>query len=149
MSNEFENNSRKGNTSAPIWAQRLIQVIDGCWRHHARCDQFKSEVTFNNDLKTWLVEFSPVLETFFGGDGDGSLVWCPFHFEAGKFSRIVGVDLRDLAVKSRCNHCSPAEAHLSLKGKYRGHRVLIRIFLEPRDPSRAPETIDGIVDPPF
>lgn len=125
----------------PSWLPRLSKAIDHCWHNHGPC----AHIHFRYSKKPgyWHVIAAPVWQEMYGGKNDGSIVWTGFVFEVSDFLRLPGVFIEKFAVATKCGGCSQYPKYMA-KGKYRGHPVLIEIYLEPIEGSDTVEIIDTL-----
>jgi hypothetical protein len=127
----------------PRWVQKIIYLVHKNWNYHAPCLNINSRASFDKVQKVWQIEAAPVYQEVFGGNEDGKKVWAGFIFDIGDFSKENGVWVQEFAVASYCNECNE-HPKLMIKGKYKGHRFLLNVFLEPVPTTKIAEIIDVI-----
>jgi hypothetical protein len=98
---------------------------------------------FDSDRKEWLITVAPVFQEVLGGEDDGKKVWTGFIFHGDLFCKADGVYVKHFAASSLCNLCS-RHPRLMFRGKYRGHKIYLQVFLEPPDDTEAVEIVDTI-----
>ena len=76
-----------------------------------------------------------------GGEDDGKTVWTGFVFHTEKLLRAMMVE--SISAASVCNECNPTPA-LVIRGRYRGHRLCLKVCLEPVPGSPVVEIIDTL-----
>jgi hypothetical protein len=125
----------------PPWMARLTRLIERSWLYHGPCGGCQLSVVFNTDNSEWQIVAAPVFQEVLGGEDDGKTVWTGFVFQAEKLLRAMTVE--SIGAASVCNQCSPTPA-LVIRGRYRGHRVKLKILLEPIPGSPVAEIIDTL-----
>ena len=143
ISDNESSNNEYFSKDTPKWVKRLGVVIEKYWKHHGPCQSLNFHIEYSEEYKTWNFSVAPVFQEVFGGEDDGKKVWTGFLFEAGKFTRATSIEVQDWAIASACEHCSPYPK-LMMKAKYRGHRVLIQIVMEPPTDTDAIEVVDVV-----
>lgn len=127
----------------PKWGQKLFETVEHYWNHHGPCNHINFNLEYNSELKLWNAMFAPAFQEVFGGEDDGKTVWTGFLFEAGKFSRLTGVEIQDWAIASACKDpdCI-AIPRVMIKGKYKGHKIILQIWQEPPKDTEPLEIVD-------
>jgi hypothetical protein len=125
----------------PPWFDRFNRLIQRSWANHGPCGNLHVSTAFDNDSGEWVIVAAPVFQEVLGGEDDGKTVWTGFVFEADKLLRAMTVE--SISAASVCNECSPTPA-LVIRGRYRGHRVRLKVLLEPVPGSPVAEIIDTL-----
>jgi hypothetical protein len=125
----------------PPWFDRFHRLIKKSWAHHGPCRNLHVSCAIDHDSGEWLIVAAPVFQEVLGGEDDGKTVWTGFVFQADKLLR--GMALESIRAASVCQQCSPTPA-LVIRGRYRGHRVHLKVLLEPIPGSAVVELIDTI-----
>ncbi len=125
----------------PPWFARFVRLITRSWQHHGPCSNLHVSCAFDADNGEWLVVAAPVFQEVFGGEDDGKTVWTGFMFQADKLLRTMTVN--SVSAASICQQCSPTPA-LMIRGRYRGHRINLKVLLEPIPGSAVVEIIDTL-----
>ena len=97
--------------------------------------------SFDNDSGEWLIVAAPVFQEVLGGEDDGKIVWTGFVFDTEKLMRAMMVE--SISAASVCNECNPTPA-LVIRGRYRGHRITLKVLMEPVPGSPVVEIIDTL-----
>ena len=130
-----------GIEKRPPWFDRFARLIERSWAQHGPCGGFQLSAAFNTDNDEWQIVAAPVFQEVLGGEDDGKIVWTGFRFHAEKLLRAMTVD--SISAASVCNECSPTPA-LTIRGRYRGHRVCLKVMLEPVPGTPVVEIIDTL-----
>ena len=125
----------------PPWFDRFTRLIEKSWVHHGPCRNLHVSSTFDTDSGEWLIVAAPAFQEVLGGEDDGKTVWTGFVFQVDKLLRVMMVE--NISAASVCNECNPTPA-LVIRGRYRGHRVVLKVCLEPVPGSPVVELIDTI-----
>jgi hypothetical protein len=125
----------------PPWFARFARLIQRSWENHGPCRNLHVSAAFDNDSGEWVIVAAPVFQEVLGGEDDGKTVWTGFMFQADKLLR--GMAVESISAGSVCNECNPTPA-LVIRGRYRGHRVCLKVLLEPMPGSPVVEIIDTI-----
>lgn len=125
----------------PPWIDRFTRLINRSWASHGPCGGCHVSATFNTDNSEWVIVAAPVFQEVLGGEDDGKTVWTGFVFQAERLLRAMTV--KTVSAASICNECSPTPA-LVIRGRYRGHRVKLKILLQPVPGSAVVEIIDTL-----
>ena len=96
---------------------------------------------FDTESGEWLIVAAPVFQEVLGGEDDGKKVWTGFVFHAGTLLRAL-TDIR-LTAASYCTQSNPTP-QVTIQGKYRGHRVSLKVLMEPLASQPVVEIIDTI-----
>lgn len=125
----------------PPWLPRLTRLIKKSWASHGPSSGPHLSSAFNTDSGEWLIVAAPVFQEVLGGEDDGKTVWTGFVFDTEKLLRAMTVE--SISAGSVCNECSPTPT-LVIRGRYRGHRVSLKVLLEPVPGSPVVEVIDTL-----
>lgn len=125
----------------PPWLTRIIRLVESSWAHHGPCRSLHVSCAFDTDSGEWLILAAPVFQEVLGGEDDGKTVWTGFVFHTEKLLRAMAVE--SISAASVCNGCCPTPS-LVIRGRYRGHRVGLKVLLEPIPGSAAVELIDTL-----
>jgi hypothetical protein len=125
----------------PSWFDRLARLIKRSWAHHGPCSNLHISAALDNDSGEWLILAAPVFQEVLGGEDDGKTVWTGFVFQTDKLLR--GIAVESISAASVCNECSPTPT-LVIRGRYRRHRVCLKVLLEPVPGSPVVEVIDTL-----
>lgn len=133
--------SKVSPTQPPKWVSQVANLVTKHWTHHGQCNHVNITSVFDKEDGCWHVYFAPVLQEIYGGEKDGKKVWTGFQFEASDFLKRTGVYVEDFAVISHCEGCQAIPQFIA-KGKFKGHRFFLHVFLEPASDAKAVEVID-------
>jgi hypothetical protein len=125
----------------PPWFDRLALLIKRSWVHHGPCAGIQLSASFDNNSGEWLIVAAPVFQEVLGGEDDGKTVWTGFVFHAEMLMRAMTV--KTISAASVCNECNPTPS-LVIRGRYRGHRLCLKVLLEPIPGSPVVELIDTL-----
>jgi hypothetical protein len=125
----------------PPWFDRFTRLIERSWAHHGPCRNLHVSSALDTDIGEWLIVAAPVFQEVLGGEDDGMMVWTGFVFHTEKLLRAMAVE--SISAASVCQECSPTPA-IVIRGRYRGHRVRLKILLEPSPESPVVEVIDTL-----
>jgi hypothetical protein len=131
MDNENKDKDKdKDSKPLPKWTEKFFFLIYQCWAYHAPCEHINIQAFFNQEEKHWEIKAAPVFQEIYGGDDDGKKIWAGFAFDLTAFSHCNGMWIMDQTILSRCSECSDYP-ELMIQGKFKGHRFVLQIFLEP------------------
>jgi len=125
----------------PPWIDRFTRLINRSWASHGPCGGCHVSAVFNTDNSEWVIVAAPVFQEVLGGEDDGKTVWTGFVFQAERLLRAMTV--KSISAASVCNECNPTPS-LVIRGRYRGHRVRLKVLLEPIPGSPVAEIIDTL-----
>jgi hypothetical protein len=125
----------------PPWFNRFTRLVKRAWVNHGPCENIRLSSAFDTDISEWLIVAAPVFQEVLGGEDDGKIVWTGFVFNTEKLLRAMAVE--SISAGSVCNECSPTPT-LVIRGRYRGHRVSLKVLLEPVPGSPVVEVIDTL-----
>jgi hypothetical protein len=123
----------------PPWFARFARLIERSWAHHGPCGNLHVSCAFDNDSGEWVIVAAPVFQEVLGGEDDGKTVWTGFVFQPDKLLRAMAVE--SISTASVCQQCCPTPT-VVIRGRYRGHRVHLKVLLEPVPGSSVIEIID-------
>ena len=126
----------------PPWFDRFTRLIERSWAHHGPCRNLHVSSAFDTNSGEWLIVAAPVFQEVLGGEDDGKTVWTGFVFNTEKLLRAMVVE--SISAASVCNECNPTAA-VVIRGRYRGHRVSLKVLLEPMPGSPVVEIIDTLM----
>jgi hypothetical protein len=127
---------------AQRWLRGLMRTIGGCWEWHApalRINFRYREPEDGDDF--WEVWAYPSVQEIYGGKHDGKTGWCGFQLDV---SRLLGKFGGEQITVSTGLEDDPPE--LVLEGSFRGHPVLLHVWLGPPEDEEPSEVID-LTDP--
>ena len=125
----------------PPWFDRFTRLIERSWAHHGPCGTLHFASAFDTESGEWLIVAAPVFQEVLGGEDDGKKVWTGFVFHAGTLLRAL-TDIR-LTAASYCTQSNPTP-QVTIQGRYRGHRVSLKVLMEPLASQPVVEIIDTI-----
>jgi hypothetical protein len=125
----------------PPWFDRFSRLIERSWTHHGPCRNLHLSCAFDTESREWLIVAAPVFQDVLGGEEDGKTVWTGFVFHTEKLMRAMTVC--EISARSCCPECNPTPA-ITIRGRYRGHRVCLQALLEPPPGSPVVEVIDTL-----
>jgi hypothetical protein len=125
----------------PPWFGRITRLIEKCWASHGPCGSRYVTSVFDTESGEWLIVAAPVFQEVLGGEDDGKKVWTGFVFHAEKLLRAMTVV--HLSAGSYCLQCNSVPT-VTFMGRYRGHRITLKVLLEPAPGSQVVEVIDTI-----
>ena len=125
----------------PPWFDRFTRLIERSWAHHGPCGGVHLAASFDNDSGEWLIVAAPVFQEVLGGEDDGKIVWTGFVFDTKKLMKAMMVE--SISAASVCNECNPTPT-LMIRGRYRGHRITLKVLMEPIPGSAVVEVIDTL-----
>ena len=125
----------------PPWFARFTRLLERSWEHHGPGTNLHVSSAFHSDSGEWAILAAPVFQEVLGGEDDGKTVWTGFVFHTEKLLRAMVVE--SISAASVCNECSPTPA-LVIRGRYCGHRIVLKVCLEPMPGSQVVELIDTL-----
>jgi hypothetical protein len=126
----------------PPWFDRFTRLIKESWTQHGPCSSLHVSSAFDNDSSEWLIVAAPVFQEVLGGEDDGKIVWTGFVFNTEKVQRTIVVE--SISAASVCNECNPTPS-LVIRGRYRRHRIVLKVCLEPVPGSPVVEIVDTLM----
>lgn len=129
------------NENCPPWFDRFARLIERSWVHHGPCRKLHVSSALDDNSGEWLILAAPAFQEVLGGEDDGKTVWTGLVFQVDKLLRVMTVE--NISAASMCNECNPTPA-LVIRGRYRGHRVSLKICMEPVPGSPVVELIDTL-----
>ena len=125
----------------PAWFDRFARLIKRSWVNYGPCGNLHLASAFDTESREWQITAAPVFQEVLGGEDDGKTVWTGFVFQADKLMRAMTVKSISAASIWPDFNRTPT---ITIRGRYRGHRVCLKVLLEPVPGTPVVEIIDTL-----